>query len=152
MPAEPWRLAVLALVLAVSVAWDLRRREIPDWLTKPSMALGFAGILLWAPGLREFLLAWLSVLTAFLLGLWLFRSGYWGGGDLKLFVAYASLLPQVQALLIFALSLFLHLLLMLPAAARMRASGREVTMGTKIPLPYALSLGLAALLLASLKA
>jgi prepilin peptidase CpaA len=85
-------------VVLVATVYDLRRREIPDWVSL--VLLGWAIL---ATAFQWHAVGWLSLLGGLALGfgltLLLFALGAMGGGDVKLTAAlgaalgYATLLP-----------------------------------------------------------
>src|SRR5437016_4223271 len=81
---------VTLAALAVATVTDLRRREVPNWLTYPAFAFGLGAntALLGSGALGQALFAVLFVLLVLGLPCWL---GGIGAGDLKLMLAVAAL-------------------------------------------------------------
>ncbi len=76
----------LFLFLALCTYFDLKERRIPDKLN----LLGFAGgilINLGEPKLIE------SMGIGFVIGLVLYKVGFWAGGDFKFFIALSAIMP-----------------------------------------------------------
>jgi prepilin peptidase CpaA len=92
----------LALVMLVALAaWsDLRTREIPNWITLPSAALGLA-LQIWYAGPHGL---WNSVTGAALgVGILIvfFFAGGMGAGDVKLFGAVGALVGPYALIFVF---------------------------------------------------
>jgi prepilin peptidase CpaA len=85
---NPWSLVLLAPVL-LALVYDLRTREIPDWI--PLTAIAWAGLAT-AAGLNG--LAWIGLTVGGVLGLGLgaamFYCARFGGGDVKLLTAIGA--------------------------------------------------------------
>ena len=79
----------LALGVAASVE-DLRRRQVPNWLTVAGLTGGLAGAA--CAGWHALGLAAAGAAVGFLVMLPLHRLGALGGGDVKLMAAFGSLL------------------------------------------------------------
>lgn len=92
-------IVALSLLIAASVV-DLRRREIPDWI---SIALAMLAVL--AAGFGWAGIRWWMVVSGaaggLMIGYTLFRFANFGGGDAKLIAALGALLGPVG--LLFAL-------------------------------------------------
>lgn len=98
---------LLALVtltmLAVGTYTDVRWREVPDWISYSGIAagLGIRTILTLLTGDTALLFSGLFGLTiGIVLGLAMFYTGQWGGGDSKALMAVGALFgfqPQIDA-------------------------------------------------------
>ena len=81
--------------LIIASLWDMRIREVPDWLNYALVAfgLGYALILSIFHQNYSFLLNSIFGLAAgFLVGLVMFYGGQWGGGDSKLVIGVCAIL------------------------------------------------------------
>jgi prepilin peptidase CpaA len=100
-------LAVLALLLLIAAATDLRSRVIGNWLNL-SIA-GLAPAFWWATGLSlwpEIAIQILLCACVFALFAFMFAMGWMGGGDVKLLAALSLWLPLWSMLqLLVAMSL-----------------------------------------------
>lgn len=79
------------IVLMVAAIFDLRRREIPDWISAGLLAWAIASIVLgWSAT------GWLSLAgglaSGLAIGLFLFWLGGFGGGDAKVLAALGAIL------------------------------------------------------------
>ncbi|MCG8590358.1 MAG: prepilin peptidase [Proteobacteria bacterium] len=92
---------LLIALLLVSALWDLRHREIPDACSLGLLLLAAASVV---SGHLPWSAALLGFAACFLLGLFLFWLGAWGGGDAKLAAAIGAALgfPGVLPALFFA--------------------------------------------------
>lgn len=94
--------ACLTLVMLLGLAWDLKERRIPNWLTVGGLALALAiaaypgplaGTLVDAyPGARTLVDGLLGAALALALTMPLFALGGFGGGDAKLLIAAGGFL------------------------------------------------------------
>ncbi|MEX0819214.1 MAG: prepilin peptidase [Pirellulaceae bacterium] len=86
-------------LLLIAAVWDLRTREIPDWVSVAIALVAMAAAMFGLVGIR-----WWMVATGGLLGLaigyTLFRFAKFGGGDAKLIVAIGALLGPVGLLIV----------------------------------------------------
>ena len=84
-------------VLAVATVYDLRERQIPDWLSLVLLAWAVVAV---ATGLSA--IGWLGLLCGAALGLAiaapLFALGGFGGGDVKLVAALGAVLGPAALL------------------------------------------------------
>jgi len=80
----------LTAVMLTGMAWDLKERRIPNWLTVTGLAvaLGLRAL----PGGPELVPGLLGALLALLITLPLFALGGFGGGDAKLLIAAGGFL------------------------------------------------------------
>ena len=83
--------AMVIAVISIGVAYDLRYRKIPNWLTFSAMVAGilFHGYLGGIPGL---LLSLGGLLVGFAVFITFYMHGGMGAGDVKLMAAIGSLL------------------------------------------------------------
>jgi len=98
--------AALAAVVLTAAATDLRRREIPNWLTLSGVLAGFAihtTVFGW-PGLKFAALGFGLAALAFLP---LFMMRWLGGGDVKLMAAVAALAGAENLIAIFIMDALL---------------------------------------------
>lgn len=78
--------------VSISLFYDLKFREIPDWLTYP---LILSGVVLngYFGGIGGIILSIISGLFGFLLfGFFAFGKGFFGGGDVKLIAGVSTVL------------------------------------------------------------
>ena len=97
---------MLAMLVAVAAAYDLRTRRIPNWLTVSGAAVGFA-LHCWYGGWNG---AWASLEGAALgLGMFIvfFVAGGMGAGDVKLFGAVGSFVGPQALVLVFVFTALL---------------------------------------------
>jgi prepilin peptidase CpaA len=105
--------ALAALVLAAAAS-DIRSRTIPNWLTFGGILAGFAlhlGLESW-PGLL-FAAKGFGLAALLFLPLWFLR--FFGGGDLKIMAAVATMAGPTNLLVIFILDAILGGILALAA-------------------------------------
>jgi len=132
--------AILAAMLIVAAAGDIRTRTIPNWLNA-AIAVGaipfwfFSGLSLWPE------IAAQVAVAAFVFGLFAiaFYIGAMGGGDVKMVSAVALWLPfgaVMKLLVIMSLAGGVLTLVML-ARARLAKSGRQL----EIPYGVAIAFG-----------
>jgi prepilin peptidase CpaA len=87
-------LGILALLLAIAAAGDLRSREIPNWLNGAIALLAIP--FWWSIGLSpwpEMAIQLGLAVAVFVLFALLFQFGFMGGGDVKMIGALALWLP-----------------------------------------------------------
>jgi len=108
---------VLLVPVGAAVVWDLRTREIPDWI--PLAILGWASLAT-AAGLHQ--VTWTGGVMGALLGLGLagavFYLGGLGGGDVKLLAAIGAAVGPAALLSILAWTAAAGAVLALVALAR----------------------------------
>ncbi len=98
--------AALAAVVLTAAATDVRRREIPNWLTVSGIAAGFL-IHTSLYGWRGLKFAALGFGLAALAFLPLFVMRWLGGGDVKLMAAVAALAGAENLIVVFLLDALL---------------------------------------------
>ena len=101
----PYLLLVAAAVTAVAAYTDLRRGEIPNWLTFGGFLAGLVASAALAARTGELSRVGASVAGAFVgsllcavIPLYLWRNGAMGGGEVKLFMALGSLCHPLTGL------------------------------------------------------
>lgn len=96
------------LICVVFIDWEFQ--IIPDWLTLPSLVLGWAWAAFTPLGLGASLLGTLvgggGLFAVALLGDWIFRKESMGGGDIKLAAVLGAFLGWQLVVLVFFLSAF----------------------------------------------
>ncbi len=78
---------VTGVFLLIASMWDLKSREVPDWLSFSLIAVGLGSSLLYALIMGDwwrFVYSALGFGVCLALGLLMFYTGQWGGGDAKL--------------------------------------------------------------------
>jgi prepilin peptidase CpaA len=90
-------LAIGAAIGLVAAVEDLRRRQVPNWLTAGGAAAGLAYAT--RGGWHGFALAAAGVIVGFLILLPFQCCGAMGGGDVKLMAAFGALLGPAGILL-----------------------------------------------------
>ncbi len=116
--AEPFTaITTLLILIALFIATytDLKRREVPDWLSYSFIAAGFGlrGVFSLFSGWELLLAGFLGLVAAFLVGAGLYYAKLWGGGDAKLLIGMGIMLgiplplqqDSVRLLLFFLLTL-----------------------------------------------
>jgi prepilin peptidase CpaA len=110
---------MIALLVWAAVV-DLRFRRIPNWLTfslaLAGLAQSFTPVHTVSPGPAA-----LGLLTGFGVTFLLFAIGALGGGDVKLLAAIGALIGPMPALVVFAISAVIGMVIVLAQAA---AQGR----------------------------
>jgi prepilin peptidase CpaA len=154
---------LLVGVCVAAAGWDLKERRIPNVLTVTGVAaaLGLAALNGWSTLGGSILVA----LAVLLVGSLLFAKGWLGGGDVKLLVFVAAVLPPpdlVLALLLtavvggaLALAQVIRKGMLLPVlvecrelAARwsgMRSGPYRSPLGTGLSIPYAVAIAAGAI-------
>ncbi len=88
-------LLVLGLFLLVASVCDIRTREVPDWLSYSLIVFGLASALFYSWIFSDWYALVASIIgfgACFLLGLLMFYTGQWGGGDAKLVMGIGATL------------------------------------------------------------
>lgn len=93
---------LLAAAVVTAAATDLRRREIPNWLTFGAMAAGLA-VHPYLDGWAGLRFSIMGFLIAALIFLPLFALRFLGGGDVKLMGAIGALAGHSNLLVVFIL-------------------------------------------------
>lgn len=78
---------------------DIKTREIPDWLNYSLIALGLGIRMIYSISLKDPLIILSSVIglaIAFILGVFMYYTKQWGGGDAKSYMAIASLFTSME--------------------------------------------------------
>lgn len=90
---------VAFVLLVIATIFDLRTREIPDWI---SIAIGIIATASSLTGWLELAIGWvlLGGLVGFAVGYALFRFAHFGGGDAKLIMAIGMLVGPVGLLIV----------------------------------------------------
>lgn len=91
--------SIVIVLLLVAAVYDLRTREIPDWV---SIAIAATGLVAASLGWLGVSLSWVIVggLTGLLAGWLLFRFAHLGGGDAKLIGAIGCVVGPVGLLIV----------------------------------------------------
>lgn len=92
------------LALGIASYWDIKKKEIPDWVNFSLMGSGILTIIftLNFPALLSFGLT-------LILGNLAYHYKVWGGGDTKLLMALGSIIPNIKLTLIYLCLLILIL-------------------------------------------
>jgi len=91
-------LTIIALALgAVGAVWDILHRRIPNWLCA-IFAFACATRLVWIDGWEALGSGGLHAVLALIVGMLLFRLGWFGGGDAKFYTAAALGTPLGSAI------------------------------------------------------
>ncbi len=98
--------ALLAVLVILAGAWDLRVRRIPNWLTAPALLAGIA-INGWQAGLGGLKSAALGLAAALGISLPFYALRGLGGGDVKLRAAVGAIVGPRDFLVIFVLDALL---------------------------------------------
>ncbi len=106
---------LILITLLIATFTDLKRREVPDWLSYSFIAagIGMRGIFSLFSGTEMLLAGALGLIAAFLVGAGLYYAKLWGGGDAKLLMGMGIMLgiplplqqDSVRLLLFFLLTL-----------------------------------------------
>ncbi|WP_264419801.1 prepilin peptidase [Novosphingobium sp. KCTC 2891] len=143
-------LAVLALLGAVGMIFDVRWRRLPNWLSLLTMVSGLAVCVLTAAPDTNMLSTIASHvahgLVALVAGMVLFRLGAVGGGDAKFYAALAMWLPLSRAALFLGVTagaglVSLALWFLARRIAGRRVAGRHGDAQGKFPFGVAIALG-----------
>ncbi|MHA1839070.1 MAG: A24 family peptidase [Candidatus Ranarchaeia archaeon] len=84
-------------LLALASIYDIRTREIPDWTSLGLVVAGFS-LAFFTGGIESIMALTLSTVLAFLFGFFMFKLGFWGGGDAKLMTGLVACLSRPVAL------------------------------------------------------
>jgi prepilin peptidase CpaA len=121
------------ILLAIGTAFDLRRREIPDWL--PVSILGWSVLV---TAIHASPHGWLTLATGFVVGCGvgaaLYALARFGGGDAKIVAALGALLGAKGLLFLLYYMAFAGGCLAVVALLRKR---RDLAYGPAIALGYA---------------
>ena len=140
-------LVAILVIAAGGAAWDIARRQIPNWLCLV-LALVAAAYSFSMFGIQGLAWAGLHGLAALLMGMGLFALGAIGGGDAKFYTAGALSLQMSQALPMLAataLSGFVLMIVMVIGRRFVSRANFSVSELRKMQLPYgvAIAAGLA---------
>lgn len=94
--------AVTLVSLVVASYTDLKERIVPDWLSYSMIGSGIAVHYFWAfyeSNLMIFVTSLAATGLAFLFALFLWKLGFWAGGDVKLLTGIAALNPTNYAVI-----------------------------------------------------
>jgi Flp pilus assembly protein protease CpaA len=83
------------LALAIASYTDIKTLEVPDWLSYSLIAIGVGGNLIYSIFYSDFsfiLKSLLGLIAAFAIGMLMFYTGQWGGGDSKVLFGLGALL------------------------------------------------------------
>lgn len=105
-PLHPHIEAVLAAMVLIAAFTDLKRREIPNWLTLGGIAAG-VGLNVWTAGLAGLKTAAAGVGLSALIFVPLFLMRWLGGGDVKLMGAIGALAGAQYMFVIFVIDAIL---------------------------------------------
>lgn len=134
----------LCLALAVAAAiWDIRSRRIPNWLCA-AMAITAIAYSWFFGGLDLLGLSALHALAALVIGMMLFRIGFIGAGDAKMYSSLAFAVSPDDALKMIGWTSVSGLVLIVVMAIVLRASGqplRKNGKGFSVPYGVAIALG-----------
>lgn len=91
--------AVAFVLLVIATIFDLRTREIPDWI---SLTIGFVATASSLAGWLGLSIGWVALggLVGLAVGYGLFRFAHFGGGDAKLIIAIGMLVGPVGLLIV----------------------------------------------------
>ncbi|MCX7602808.1 MAG: prepilin peptidase [Bryobacteraceae bacterium] len=105
-PLPEFAEAVLAAVVLIAAATDLKRREIPNWLTLGGILAGL-GLHGWLQGWQGLKFSAAGLGLAALIFIPLFIMRWLGGGDVKLMGAVGALAGAQNMIVIFVLDAIL---------------------------------------------
>lgn len=109
-------LLILLPVVCIATYIDQKTRIIPNWLTRPLIAIGVLSYLVAGVFTHDVWLAILSsagALCAFAIGYLLWQLRAWGGGDVKLLMGIGAMIPKDFLYFVVAMFVF-YLILVLP--------------------------------------
>jgi prepilin peptidase CpaA len=97
----PRNIEFVLIALVTAAAWsDLRTRKIPNWITVPGAAVGFA-LQIWYGGLYSGLTSLAGAGLGLGIFIVLYIVGGMGAGDVKLFSAIGALVGPQTLILVF---------------------------------------------------
>lgn len=105
-PLHPYVEATLAAMVLIAAFTDLKRREIPNWLTLGGILAGLA-MNTWLAGLAGLKAAATGLGLAALIFIPLFILRWLGGGDVKIMAAIGTLAGAQNMIVIFVLDAIL---------------------------------------------
>lgn len=86
----------------IGAIYDLRIREVPNWINYFMIFFGLGGYLIISVlnlSVLPFILSLIVALAFYGLAAAMFYSGQWGGGDAKMLIGFGALLPAYPAIL-----------------------------------------------------
>lgn len=125
---------VVAVLAVLSALFDWRKRIIPNWLAVGGIFVGF--LLSIFHGTLGFALIGFGSACSLLVP---YKKGWLGGGDVKLFMAYSTLMGPWLLLELWIGAALLSVLIVLLVAYKTKSSLR------RIGVPYAVPLGMMAI-------
>ena len=87
--------SIIILALIIASITDIRTREVPDWLNFSLVPLGLGIRLIYSLTINDYSLIIAGLLgfgVFFILGLIMFYTGQWGGGDSKMLMGLGALI------------------------------------------------------------
>ncbi len=96
---EFFLIIVTILALVIASLWDIKTREIPNWLNYSLFAVGFSVKLfnaLFANLWQNFFIVVLVIAAFFALSNLLYYTKQWGGGDAKMLIALAPIIAVYE--------------------------------------------------------
>ena len=99
-----WYLALISVALAgtaIATISDIKTKEVPDWISYTLIVTGVLSHLAMAASqqtITPILHNLYGLSFAFIIGSSMFYTGLWGGGDAKLLMGLASLIPTYATL------------------------------------------------------
>ncbi len=87
--------AIVIIALIIASITDIKTREVPDWLNLSLIPLGLGIRLIWSLATNDysFIIAGMTGFAVlFALGLIMFYTGQWGGGDSKMLMGLGALI------------------------------------------------------------
>lgn len=106
-------IAVGMIGLTIATAVDIKKREVPDWVSYSMIASGFGLRFIEAATTREWsylLYGAIGFGAMFLIGMLMYYTRQWGGGDTKLIMGLGVIFATVGKEKLFLLDLFVNLL------------------------------------------
>ncbi len=107
-------LIIAFLVLIIASLFDIKTREIPDWLNFSLIAIALSTRLTYAIITKTwpfFFYSLLALLIAFIIGSIMYYTKQWGGGDTKLLIGLSALLVTLQTDKLFLIKLIINILI-----------------------------------------
>lgn len=95
-------IVTLVYVIAATI-FDIKTREVPDWLNFSFIAIAIFTNLLYSLMTKEWIYiiySLIGLVTFFCLGSLMYYAGQWGGGDAKLLVGLGAIIPIYPKILL----------------------------------------------------